>query len=71
MFLNYEPCDFVINPNNRQWGIGQIIQLWPSDGDRYDPVSYQVAIAILVLIQILVLFWYFISYKLESKDRFY
>ena len=24
MFLNYEPGDFVINPNNRQWGIGQI-----------------------------------------------
>ena len=24
MFLNYEPSDFVINPNNRSWGIGQI-----------------------------------------------
>ncbi len=24
MFFNYEPGDFVINPNNRQWGIGQI-----------------------------------------------
>jgi len=24
MFLNYEPGDFVINPNNRNWGIGQI-----------------------------------------------
>ena len=24
MFLNYEPGDFVINPNNRSWGIGQI-----------------------------------------------
>ena len=24
MFLNYEPGDFVINPNNRHWGIGQI-----------------------------------------------
>ncbi len=24
MFLNYEPGDFVINPNNRQWGLGQI-----------------------------------------------
>ena len=24
MFLNYEPGDYVINPNNRSWGIGQI-----------------------------------------------
>jgi len=24
MFLNYEPGDFVINPNNRNWGAGQI-----------------------------------------------
>ena len=24
MFLTYEPGDFVINPNNKDWGIGQI-----------------------------------------------
>ena len=24
MFLNYEPGDFVVNPQNRSWGIGQI-----------------------------------------------
>ena len=24
MFLDYEPGDFVINPKNRDWGIGQI-----------------------------------------------
>jgi len=24
MFLNYMPGDFVINPNNRSWGTGQI-----------------------------------------------
>ena len=24
MFLNYVPGDFVINPKNRSWGIGQI-----------------------------------------------
>ena len=24
MFFNYEPGDFVINPNNKDWGIGQI-----------------------------------------------
>ena len=24
MFLDYEPGDLVINPNNKGWGIGQI-----------------------------------------------
>ena len=24
MILNYEPGDFVTNPNNKDWGIGQI-----------------------------------------------
>ena len=24
MFLNYEPGDYVMNPNNKGWGIGQI-----------------------------------------------
>ena len=24
MFLNYEPGDFVINPKNKNWGIGQV-----------------------------------------------
>ena len=24
MFLDYEPGDFVINPQNKTWGIGQI-----------------------------------------------
>jgi len=24
MFLNFEPGDFVINPKNKDWGIGQV-----------------------------------------------
>ena len=24
MYLNYEPGDFVTNPSNKDWGIGQI-----------------------------------------------
>ena len=24
MFLDYEPGDYVINPNEKSWGIGQI-----------------------------------------------
>ena len=24
MFLDYEPGDYVVNPNNKDWGIGQV-----------------------------------------------
>jgi hypothetical protein len=24
MFLNFQPGDFVINPNNKDWGVGQV-----------------------------------------------
>ena len=24
MFLDYDPGDYVVNPNNKDWGIGQI-----------------------------------------------
>ena len=24
MFLDYEPGDYIINPRNKEWGIGQI-----------------------------------------------
>ena len=24
MILDFEPCDKVINPNNKDWGIGQV-----------------------------------------------
>ena len=24
MFLDYDPGDYVINPNNKDWGIGQV-----------------------------------------------
>ena len=24
MILDYEPCDKVINPSNKEWGIGQV-----------------------------------------------
>ena len=54
-----------------QWGIGEIIQLWPSVGGRYDSESYQVALGSLVIIQILVLVYYFVSYKQESSERIY
>ena len=49
-----------------QCGVGAIIEMWPSVGEGYAPESYQVAIGILVLIQILGLAWYFFS-----KSKYY
>jgi len=50
-----------------QWGIGAIIELWPTTEIGYDPVSYQVAIGVLVLMQAAGLIWYFLSQQLIKK----
>ena len=47
-----------------QWGIGAIIQMWPTNELGYDPESYKVAIGLLVLFQVVGLVWYFFSLKL-------
>jgi len=44
-----------------QWGIGAIIELWPNTETGYDPASYQVAIGVLVLLQLMGLVWYYFS----------
>ncbi|MBC8259674.1 MAG: MFS transporter [SAR324 cluster bacterium] len=51
-----------------QWGIGAIIEMWPSSGSGYDPQSYQAAIGVLVLLQSAGLFWYFLSKKLKQNQ---
>ena len=52
-----------------QWGIGVIIQLWPTDGIGYDPESYKVAIWLLFLFQLIGLIWYFFSLKLHRNEK--
>ena len=44
-----------------QWGIGEIIELWPLTESGYDPESYRVAISTVALLQVSGLVWYFIS----------
>ena len=51
-----------------QWGIGAIIELWPTTEIGYDPASYQVAIGVLVLMQAAGLVWYLISQQLIKKQ---
>ena len=51
-----------------QWGIGAIIELWPTTEIGYDPASYQVAIGVLVLMQAASLVWYLLSQQLIKKQ---
>jgi len=51
-----------------QWGIGAIIELWPTTEIGYDPASYQVAIGVLVLMQAVGLVWYLLSQQLIKKQ---
>ena len=41
-----------------QWGIGAIIDLWPALGDgQYDPIGHQVALVIVIILEILAFIW--------------
>ncbi len=44
-----------------QWGIGEIIELWPFSEKGYDPASYSFAIGGLAVLQVVGLVWFFIS----------
>jgi predicted MFS family arabinose efflux permease len=49
-----------------QWGIGAIIELWPTTEIGYDPESYRVAISAVALLQVAGLVWYFLSQQFSS-----
>ena len=51
-----------------QWGIGAIIELWPTTEIGYDSASYQVAIGVLVSMQAAGLVWYLFSQQLIKKQ---
>ena len=41
-----------------QWGIGVIIDFWPSPGDgRYDPAGHQTALIIVIALEVLAFIW--------------
>ena len=44
-----------------QWGIGEIIELWPFSEKGYNPSSYSFAIGGLAVLQVVGLVWFFIS----------
>ena len=53
-----------------QWMIGGIIELWPIAADgHYDPRGYQAGFAIMSALQLLCLVWYFMAYRLFSREK--
>jgi len=45
-----------------QWGIGEIINLWPTAADgRYTPVSYQAGFGLMLVLQLLSVFWFILA----------
>ena len=51
-----------------QWLIGGIIELWPvSAVGNYDPRGYQAGFALMSLLQLLCLIWYFIASRISDR----
>ena len=50
-----------------QWGVGAIIEMWPTTESGYDPVSYQAALGVLFLLQAAGLVWYLFSLQNTRK----
>ena len=52
-----------------QWGIGEVINLWPTVADgRYDPVSYQAGFGFMLALQVLSMLWFILAgIKIQSQ----
>jgi hypothetical protein len=53
-----------------QWGIGMIIDLWPTTASgNYSPLGYQAAFGVLLLLQGLGLAWYLLSARILPQNE--
>ncbi len=50
-----------------QWGLGEIINLWPSEGKGYAPESYGAAFGSLALLQLFGLLWFIVLNAMKHK----
>ena len=50
-----------------QWGLGEIISLWPSEGKGYAPESYGAAFGSLAVLQLFGLLWFILLNALKNK----
>jgi type IV secretory pathway TrbF-like protein/sugar phosphate permease len=41
-----------------QWAVGLIVQQWPSQDGHYPAMAYQVALAIILIVQVVALLWF-------------
>lgn len=41
-----------------QWGVGVVIDFWPSVDGRFDPAGYTAAFAVVTVIQVIALLWF-------------
>ena len=50
-----------------QWGLGEIISLWPTEGKGYAPESYGAAFGSLAVLQLFGLLWFILLNALKNK----
>ena len=50
-----------------QWGLGEIISLWPNEGKGYAPESYGAAFGSLALLQLFGLLWFIVLNAMKHK----
>jgi predicted MFS family arabinose efflux permease len=52
-----------------QWGIGAIINLWPTDvSGGYAPAGYQTSFGLLLVLQVLAALWFGLSSKITKRS---
>ncbi len=52
-----------------QWGLGEIISLWPIDGKGYAPESYGAAFGSLAVLQLSGLLWFIVLNAMKNKTN--
>ncbi len=50
-----------------QWGLGEIINLWPTEGKGYAPESYGAAFGSLAVLQLFGLLWFLVLNAMKNK----
>ncbi|MEL0343811.1 MAG: MFS transporter [Deltaproteobacteria bacterium] len=50
-----------------QWGLGEIISLWPTEGKGYAPESYRAAFGSLAVLQLFGLLWFIVLNAMKHK----
>ena len=52
-----------------QWGVGEVIDLWPPIEGGYAPAAYRVAMSVLLALELLSLGWFFAARRWSPVTR--